>query len=226
MSLAHVGAECFRLRLLTGLEDDLRQLGHRHIAGVDEVGRGSLAGPVVAAAVIPDPNILVPGIADSKQVTPEARLQLAEQIRGSAAAFSVVAVEADVIDSVNILQATKRAMLEAVADLQPQPGLVLVDAVSLDLPGIPVLPLVRGDHLSYAVAAASILAKVERDRLMTDLDKRYPHYGFAGHKGYGAPFHLRALETFGPSVEHRLTFKSVLPRTGVNDTAIGGADGS
>ncbi len=190
----------------------MRAAGFRHIAGVDEVGRGCLAGPVVAAAVIPDPGVLIPGVADSKQLTAEARAALAAEIRAGAKASAVIAVDAAVIDRINILEATKRAMLQAVAGLETRPDVVLVDAVTLNLAPTPTLPVIRGDHVSYAIAAASILAKTERDRLMTDLDSTFPGYGFAEHKGYAAPSHRRALASYGPCPIHRLTFRSVVPR--------------
>ncbi len=205
-------AEVYRLRLLRGIEDGLYQLGFSHQAGVDEVGRGCLAGPVVAAAVVVDPARTVPGVDDSKRLSSEARRQLATWIRQASIAWSVASVEPEVIDRINILQASKRAMIEALEGLAVEPDVALVDAVSLERQRFPCLPIVRGDSFSYAIACASILAKVERDRLMTDLDTAYPHYGFARHKGYAAPEHLQALRDFGPCPSHRLTFRSVLPR--------------
>lgn len=209
--LADLVAEAHRLRLLVGLEEELRVAGFHRIAGVDEVGRGCLAGPVVAAAVIPRPGTVVPGVDDSKAVPAERRARLAAEIRRSSLATAVVAVAAEWIDRLNILQATRRAMRQALARLRPQPDLALVDAVPLEGLGFPCLSPVRGDVLSYAVACASILAKVERDGMMEQLDRDYPYYGFASHKGYAAPEHLRALESFGPSPVHRLTFRSVVP---------------
>lgn len=208
-------AEAYRLRLMRGLEGLLEQCGYARIAGVDEVGRGALAGPVVAAAVIPDPDRLVPGVDDSKMLAPEDRERLAVVIRASAVAVAVAAVEAADIDRVNILEATRLAMRRALAALDPAPDCVVIDAVPLPGLGFPHLPMIRGDLLSYAVASASIIAKVERDRLMVRLGRDFPHYGFAAHKGYGAPEHLLALAAFGPCPLHRLTFRSVLPRAGV-----------
>ncbi len=205
-------AEAFRLRLLRGVEDELRQLGYSRPAGVDEVGRGCLAGPVVAAAVIADPRSAIPGVDDSKRLSAASRQRLAEWIRQSSVAWSVAAISPETIDRINILQASKRAMVEALATLSPGPDVALVDAVALDGLAYPCVPIVRGDSFSYSIACASILAKVERDRLMTDLDTAYPHYGFARHKGYAAPEHLEALRDFGPCPLHRLTFRSVLPR--------------
>ena len=211
MTLVHLAAEAYRLYLLQGLEGQLALSGLEQVAGVDEVGRGSLAGPVVAAAVIPGDRSLVPGVDDSKRLTARQREVLADWIRASALASSVVPVSPLAIDRMNILEATRRAMTEAVAALEPQPGCVVVDAVELPELSMPVLPVVRGDGLSYAVACASILAKVERDRMMRELDRDYPQYGFATNKGYGAAVHLAALREFGPCPEHRLTFRSVLP---------------
>jgi ribonuclease HII len=209
-------AEAYRLRLLRGLEDWLGACGFCRVAGVDEAGRGSLAGPVVAAAVVVDPRSAVPGVDDSKCLTAPERERLAGAIRATALAFAVVAVSADVIDRINILEATRRAMAKAAARLHPAPDCVVVDAVCLSGLRVPCLSLIRGDSVSYAVACASILAKVERDRMMADLDRDYPQYGFGTHKGYGVPEHLQALETFGPCPVHRLTYRPVLPR--VTDT--------
>ncbi len=211
-TLQALACEAWRLRLLTGVEESLRLAGYRRIAGVDEVGRGCLAGPVVAGAVIPDLERPLPGVDDSKRLPAERRRRLAGAIRETAVAWAVVPVAAAIIDRINVLQATRRAMAEAVAGLTPGPDCVLVDAVSLPDIGAPALPLVRADGLAYAVACASILAKVARDELMVGLDRSYPQYGFAGHKGYGAPEHLEALAAYGPTPEHRLTFRSVLPR--------------
>ena len=211
-TLQALACEAWRLRLLTGVEESLRWAGYRRIAGVDEVGRGCLAGPVVAGAVIPDLDRPLPGVDDSKSLTPERRRRLAEAIRETAVAWAVVPVAAAVIDRINILEATRSAMTQALTRLTPAPDCVLVDAVTLRGWPTPALPLVRADGLAYAVACASILAKVERDDLMAGLDASYPQYGFAGHKGYGAPEHIEALAAYGPTPEHRLTFRSVLPR--------------
>ncbi|MGB3562755.1 MAG: ribonuclease HII [Thermoanaerobaculia bacterium] len=211
-TLGQLMVESYRLRLLGGLEGYLQASGFSRIAGVDEAGRGCLAGPVVAAAVIVDPSLPIPGVDDSKVVSPERRERLADLIRTTAVAWSVVEVAPAIIDRINILEATKRAMVEALDDLDPAPDCVLVDAVSLPTRQAPCLPLIRGDSFSYAIACASILAKVERDRGMRELDRDYPQYGFADNKGYGAEEHRRALAEFGPSPAHRLTFRSVLPR--------------
>jgi len=204
-------AEAYRLRLLCSLEDRLARCGFARVAGVDEAGRGCLAGPVVAAAVIVDPKVLVPGVDDSKELTPEERARLAGEIRRTARAYSVCSISADVIDRVNILEATRLAMRGALAGLAPGPDCAVIDALFLSGLSYPCLPVVRGDSLSYAVACASILAKVERDRAMVLLEERHPGYGFAAHKGYGVPEHVAALSRLGPSPVHRLTFRKVRP---------------
>ena len=205
-------AEAYHLRLLRGLEEMLARCGFALIAGVDEVGRGSLAGPVVAAAVIVDGRCLVPGVDDSKCLSAPERERTAELIRASAVATAVAQVPPDVIDRVNILEATRLAMRQALTALRPAPDCAVIDAVRLAGFPFPCLPVIRGDSVSYAVACASILAKVERDRLMVELDREYPHYGFAAHKGYGVAEHLEALRSHGPCPVHRLTYKPVLPR--------------
>jgi ribonuclease HII len=182
------------------------------VCGIDEAGRGPLAGPVVAAAVVLDGRCLVPGVDDSKCLTPPERERAAAAIRSHAVAYAVAAIPPDVIDRVNILEATRLAMHEALSRLRPAPDCAVVDAVRLTGLRFPCIPLVRGDCFSYGVACASILAKVERDRMMVELDREYPQYGFAAHKGYGVAEHLEALSAYGPSPIHRLTYKPVLPR--------------
>lgn len=194
------------------MEEGLARGGIGPVAGVDEAGRGCLAGPVVAAAVIPDPRCRLPGVDDSKELSAEQRQVLAERIRATALSWSVAVVPANTIDGENILRATRRAMCQALAELSVRPRVAIVDAVALADAGVPCLALVKGDRLSYAVASASILAKTDRDALMVELDRRYPHYGFAQHKGYGSATHRQALADFGPSPEHRLSFRGVLPR--------------
>jgi ribonuclease HII len=213
-TLVQLIAEACRLRLMRGLEESLESCGFARVAGVDEAGRGSLAGPVVAAAVVPDPRRLVPGVDDSKQLTPEERAAAAVMIRRTAIAWAVVAIDADTIDRINILEAAREAMRRCLAALRPRPDCAVVDAVAVRGLPFPCFPVVRGDQVSHAVACGSILAKVERDRLMTELDADYPQYGFASHKGYAAPEHLQALAEYGPSPVHRLTFHRVVPRLG------------
>lgn len=214
-SLPQVLAETYRLALMRGLEERLRSCGFGLIAGVDEAGRGSLAGPVVAAAVLVEPGRSVPGVDDSKKLPPRRREELAAWIRRVHPSFAVVAVSPRDIDRLNILEATRLAMGQALVRLRPCPDIGLVDAVRLPVQRFPCLPLIRGDLLSYAVACASIVAKVERDSMMKELDHCYPLYGFARNKGYGAREHREALAAYGPSAVHRLTFQSVLPRTEV-----------
>ena len=212
MRIHDLFAEAYRLRLLRGLEEQLAHCGFARIAGADEVGRGALAGPVVAAALILDTRCLVPGVDDSKCLLPPERERLAGAIRERCLGVAVASVSAEVIDRINILEASRLAMRQALAALSPPPDCAVIDAVALPGLGFPCLPVVRGDVISYAVACASIVAKVERDRLMIELGQRYPQYGFAAHKGYGVPEHLAALAARGPCPEHRLTFQPVLPR--------------
>ena len=209
--MGEVFAEAYRLRLMRGLEESLHDLGYGRIAGIDEAGRGCLAGPVVAAAVVVEPGTLVPGVDDSKAVDARRRELLARSIREAHPASAVVAVGPQEIDRINILEATRLAMVRALDRATPRADIALVDAVRLETP-MTVLSVIRGDQISYAIACASILAKVERDRMMVELDRSYPHYGFASNKGYGSAAHRQALEQYGPCEAHRLTFRSVLPR--------------
>ena len=179
------------------------------IAGVDEAGRGPLAGPVVAAAVILDPTVAIAGLGDSKRLSAQRRAELDLRIRERAVSYAVARVDVDVIDTINILQATMQAMREAVGQLDPAPEEVLVDGNRCPALPCPVRAVVRGDSSVAAISAASILAKVARDREMIEMDRRYPEYGFARHKGYGTRAHLDALLRFGPSPIHRLGFAPV-----------------
>jgi ribonuclease HII len=206
--------ELFRLELLQGLEDRLCQSGFRAVAGVDEAGRGCLAGPVVAAAVIPGPGPAIPGVDDSKRLEAGLRARLASEIRRSAAAVAVVEIAAETIDRINILESSRLAMRRAVEALRPAADCVVTDAMPLPGIAVPCIPVVKGDAWSYAVACASIVAKAARDARMTQLAGQMPWYGFAEHKGYAAPDHIAALAKYGPSREHRLTFRSVVPRQG------------
>jgi ribonuclease HII len=209
-----LSASAAKLRLLKKLRCTLRfekkasQLGARFIAGVDEVGRGSLFGPVVAAAVILDPGYRIRGLRDSKLLLAERRQVLAERIREHAVAWAIAAVDAARIDQVNIYQASRLAMREAVSRLDPGPDHLLVDALHLDCE-LPQQPIIHGDALSASIAAASILAKVERDRMVVDWDSIFPVYGLASNKGYGTPQHLAALREHGPSPLHRQSFAPV-----------------
>ena len=178
----------------------------RLVAGVDEAGRGPLAGPVVAAAVILDPAVRIAGLGDSKRLSARRRTELDLEIRERAIGCAVARVEAEVIDAINILQATMQAMREAVERLDPAPEEVLVDGNRCPVLPCPGRAVVRGDSSVAAIGAASILAKVARDREMVEMDRRYPEYGFARHKGYGTQAHRDALARFGPSPIHRLSF--------------------
>lgn len=182
------------------------QQGYTCLAGVDEAGRGPLAGPVVAAACILNPDKPIYGLNDSKKLTPSSRNRLFSQILDNAMAWQIGIVDHHVIDSINILQATCQAMRQAISGLPLKPGLLLIDAVKLSGVDQPVWPIIRGDGLSVSIAAASIIAKVTRDRLMDEFDAIYPEYGFAQHKGYGTPLHYEALTKHGPCPIHRLTF--------------------
>lgn len=182
------------------------------IAGVDEVGRGPLAGPVVAAAVILEPGWGHPSLNDSKLVPPHHREILYSEILQHAVAWSVASVDIDVIDTINIRQASLRAMRLALAQMSATPDFVLVDGFKIPQLALPQTGIIRGDSQSAHIAAASILAKVTRDRFMDEMHQRYPAYGFSRHKGYGTPDHLEALQRHGPCPIHRRTFAPVRER--------------
>jgi ribonuclease HII len=193
-------------------EDQARSEGYRFIAGVDEVGRGCLAGPVVAAACILDPEKPVPeGLNDSKKLTAAQRERIDAELRETAVAFAIGSVDADVIDRINILEATKKAMGLAIEALSPTADYVLIDALQLKQVRLPQKAVIKGDSISLSIAAASVIAKVHRDRLMCDYERQYPQYGFASHKGYAAAVHLEALRINGPCPLHRKTFRGVAP---------------
>ena len=201
-----------KFRCEATLERELRARGFRAVAGVDEVGRGALFGPVVAAAVILSPDRPVRGLNDSKLLEPERREVLAERIRERAVAWAVAAVDAATIDSINIYQASRMAMRLAVSRLGPAPDFLLVDAVPIEL-AIPQRALIKGDARCHAIAAASIVAKVYRDACMRVWDEVFPAYGLASHKGYSTPEHCRALQELGPTPLHRLSFEPVRVRS-------------
>lgn len=190
---------------LMSYEREYIKNGCRYIAGVDEVGRGPLAGPVAVCAVIMDLNALVEGVNDSKKLTEKKRELLYPQLQKFAIDYRVVMKTPKEIDEINILKATIKAMEEAVMSLQPNPDVVLVDAVKLQLP-YPTVPILQGDAKSYSIAAASILAKVTRDRLMTELDRKYPEYGLKNNKGYGTKEHIEAIKNYGITPLHRKSF--------------------
>jgi len=210
-----VSAATRKLRMLRSLacgnkyEKLARAQGAVMIAGVDEVGRGALFGPVVAAAVILPPETRIRGLRDSKQLLAEDRERLEAIVRTRAIAVAIEEVDAETIDRVNIYQASRMAMTAAVLELAPQPDHLLIDALRLDLPHAQT-PIIYGDSLSISIAAASVVAKVYRDRRMCELDAQYPGYGLAAHKGYATPEHREALKSLGPSVLHRKSFAPVL----------------
>ena len=181
--------------------------GYKRIAGIDEAGRGALAGPVIAAAVILPIHCDIKGLKDSKQLSPKQRARLFDEIHDVAVAVGVGAADHQIIDRSNILEATLLAMQEAVEKLTPQPDYLLVDG--LNLPAIDIVgeAIPKGDSRSYSIAAASIIAKTTRDRLMIEADRTYPNYGFPKHKGYPTSQHRQAIAQFGASEIHRHTFK-------------------
>jgi ribonuclease HII len=185
--------------------------GFTCVAGIDEVGRGCLAGPVAAAACVLDPSKPLPkGLNDSKQVLPEQREEIAAELKEVCTAYSIGLVDAADIDRINILEATKLAMRLAIDGLSPTPDYLLIDALQLKGLLIPQRSIIKGDSVSASIAAASILAKTYRDALMRSLDAEYPMYGFAGHVGYGTKEHREALRTHGPCELHRKTFRGVV----------------
>jgi ribonuclease HII len=191
------------------LEQHYLGVGYRCVAGVDEAGRGALAGPVVAAAVVLPADAEIPGIADSKRLDAEQRWFLYRLIRAHAPAVGIGVMDAPIVDRVNIRQATHRAMAAALAHLDPPADFALIDGSPVDGMAVEHRCLVKGDRHSYLIAAASIVAKVTRDLLMQDLDALYPGYGFAEHKGYGTSTHCQALRRQGPCPIHRRTFAPV-----------------
>lgn len=195
-----------RLETLTLFEKEARLQGHEFIAGIDEAGRGPLAGPVVAAACIIPEDVFFSGIDDSKKLSPQEREILFEQITAKTV-FALGVVSHLEIDRMNIYQATIQAMLKAVAALAQLPHILLVDGMNLPHPTIPCQKIIKGDAKSQSIAAASILAKVTRDRMMVEFDLQWPQYDFKQHKGYGTPKHLEAIEKHGPCSIHRMTFE-------------------
>jgi ribonuclease HII len=203
-----------QLRCTRRLEALAERQGWRLVAGCDEAGRGALLGPLYAAAVILDRAKSISGVDDSKKLTGRERESLAEEIRAQAVAWQVVAVSAEEVDALNVYEASRQAMLRALAALNPAPDFILTDAMPLREGAsrtypIPHRAVVHGDARSVSIAAASILAKVARDRHLVELDGVYPQYGLARNKGYGTPEHLAALLRFGPCPEHRKTYQPV-----------------
>lgn len=196
--------ERVRLEGMREFENKYRDLAY--VAGIDEAGRGPLAGPVVAAAVILPKDIFLPFLNDSKKVTEKRRDVLFDEIKQNAIAYGIGIASNTLIDEINILQATYEAMREAVNALEKTPDILLVDAVHIPDINIKQVGIVKGDAKSVNIAAASILAKVTRDRLMAEYDKIYPEYGFASNKGYGTATHIAALKEIGPCAIHRKSF--------------------
>jgi ribonuclease HII len=199
------------LNINLNFEQQANYEGFRFIAGVDEVGRGCLAGAVVAAAVILDISKPLPeGLNDSKKISAKIREQISEEIKQNCSAYSIGQIEAEEIDRINILQATKKAMRLAIENLNPRADFLLIDALQLKELDLPQKAIIHGDAISASIAAASIIAKVYRDNLMRELDKTYPEYGFAKHAGYGTKMHFEALRKFGACAIHRKTFRGVV----------------
>lgn len=206
-------------------EGEARSCGYRRVAGLDEAGRGPLAGPIVAAAVILPRRFRLPGLDDSKLVPEAERERLCEAILRRAVGVGIGRASAREIDAVNILEATRLAMRRAIAALAPPPDFLLLDALVLPGLALPQRAIVKGDGLSLSIAAASIVAKVTRDRIMAEEHRRFPLYNFLVHKGYPTPEHLRLLAAHGPCELHRLSFGPVRAlRGGAPVPASGGGD--
>ncbi len=198
-------AEINRLEKMWSYEKELQKNKNIYIGGIDEVGRGPLAGPVVAACVILPPKLFIPGLNDSKKLSISIREKLNKTIKNEAIAWSLGIIENDEIDAVNILQATIKAMQESLEKISPQPDHLLIDALKINT-SIPQKSIIHGDSLSASIAAASILAKTFRDGLMKEYDNIYPQYGFSENKGYGTAKHIKALIEHGPCPIHRRSF--------------------
>ena len=199
--------ELERLTNLKSMEKELYNKGFEYICGIDEAGRGPLAGPVVVAGVIMPKDSMIEGVNDSKKVSEKKREKLYDVILEEAISYSVAVIGQDVIDDINILNATKQGVTTVVEELDVKPNLILVDALThINTKGIPYDSIIKGDAKCYNIAAASIIAKVTRDRIMREWDEIYPQYGFINHKGYGTAKHIEALKEYGPCPIHRKTF--------------------
>ena len=199
--------ELERLTKIKEIEKDLYSKGFKNICGIDEAGRGPLAGPVVVAGVIMPQDSMIEGINDSKKVTEKRREKLYDVIKEEAISYSIAVIDHHVIDDINILNATKQGVTEVVDGLDVKPDLIIVDALThINTRGIPYEPIIKGDAKCYNIAAASILAKVTRDRIMRQWDEIYPQYGFASHKGYGTAKHIQAIKEYGICSIHRKSF--------------------
>ena len=199
--------EIERLTKLKQIEQDFHKQGYKYICGIDEAGRGPLAGPVVVASVIMPPDSIIEGVNDSKKVSEKKREILYDKIIEEAINYSVAIISEKEIDKINILNATKEGLTQSIANLKIRPDLILVDALDkIDTLGIPFKPIIKGDALVYSISCASIIAKVTRDRIMRQMDEIYPEYGFAGHKGYGTAKHIQAIKEYGLCDIHRKSF--------------------
>ena len=196
-----------RLIELKKIDKEFFEKGVKYIAGIDEAGRGPLAGPVVVACVVLPENSMIEGVNDSKKISEAKREKLYDIIIQEAISYGVGIIYQDEIDEINILQATKKGVTEAIKQMEVKPNIIMVDALNgIDTMGIPYKSIIKGDAKCYSIAAASIIAKVTRDRIMREWDKVYPEYGFASHKGYGTAKHIAAIKEFGPCPIHRKTF--------------------
>jgi len=199
--------ELERLTKLKEIEKELYQKGFQNICGIDEAGRGPLAGPVVVAGVIMPQDSMIEGVNDSKKVSEKKRERLYDLILEEAISYSVAIIGQDVIDEINILNATKHGVTKVVEELEVKPDLIVVDALThIDTKGIPYDAIIKGDAKCYSIAAASIIAKVTRDRIMRQWDEIYPQYGFCSHKGYGTAKHIAAIKEYGLCPIHRRSF--------------------
>ena len=196
-----------RLSKLKEIDKEFFDMGKKLVAGIDEAGRGPLAGPVVVACVILPANSMIEGINDSKKISEKKRERLYDEILEQAISYGIGIIHQDEIDEINILQATKKGLNEAIKAMKIKPEVILVDALEgIDTIGIPYKSIIKGDAKSYSIGAASIIAKVTRDRIMREWDKVYPEYGFAAHKGYGTAKHIEAIKKYGLTPIHRKTF--------------------
>ena len=191
------------------IENSLMLQGFKHIGGIDEAGRGALAGPVVAACIILNPESIPGGVVDSKTISEAVREKLFYELKKSAISIGVGIVDPETIDKINIYNATKLAMKIAVENMSLKPDFLLIDAVKLDNINITGLSMVKGERKSVSIAAASIIAKVTRDRILIELDAKFPEYGFKKHKGYGTAYHRDVLEKYGPTAVHRYSYRPV-----------------
>jgi ribonuclease HII len=199
--------EIERLNILKSIENNWHKKGKKLVCGIDEAGRGPLAGPVVVAAVIMPEDSFIEGVNDSKKVSEKKREKLYNEITENAIAWSVGIIDQNEIDEINILNATKKGLTTALTELKEKPDIILVDALTkIDTLGIPYESIIKGDAKSYSIAAASIIAKVTRDRIMRQWDEIYPQYGFINHKGYGTKAHIDAIKQYGICPLHRKSF--------------------